>query len=150
LGGGGIDGAIHGAAGNDLYEECRTLHGCRTGFTKLTRGYNLPAKYVLHTVGPIVEEEKLLQSCYKTVLQVAKEHNKTNYSKIKTLAFCGVSTGIFGYPLESACQVALETVREWLEEGNNRNEFDLIIFCTYLPRENQVYRLFFPIYFPVS
>ena len=88
LGGGGIDGAIHSAAGRDLYYECKSLGGTPTGTTKLTRGYNLPARYILHTVGPIGHGEELLRSCYRTILQLVAEHDD-----IRTVAMCGVSTG---------------------------------------------------------
>ena len=107
LGGGGIDGAIHSAAGPNLLKECVTLGGCETGFTKLTKGHKLPAEYILHTVGPIGEHPGLLSSCYISSLNLAKEHS------IRSIAFCCISTGIFGYPNAKAAKVALQTVREW-------------------------------------
>jgi len=142
LGGGGIDGAIHRAAGNTLYEECRTLHGCPTGKTKITRGYDLPAKYVLHTVGPIGEDSDDLKSCYLTCLELVVKH------QIKTVVFCGVSTGIFGYPLYPASHIALNIVRQWLEKDDNKDKVDKIVFCTFLYKEKVCYDTLTPLYFP--
>eukprot|EP01114_Cavostelium_apophysatum_P008033 TRINITY_DN2028_c0_g1_i2.p1 TRINITY_DN2028_c0_g1~~TRINITY_DN2028_c0_g1_i2.p1 ORF type:complete len:666 (+),score=193.61 TRINITY_DN2028_c0_g1_i2:40-1998(+) len=144
LGGGGVDGAIHRAAGPKLLQECKTLHGCPTGETKTTRGYNLPAKYILHTVGPLDENPEKLESCYSTCLQQLLTH------KIKSVAFCGVSTGIFGFPLEPASRIALKTVRQWLESEENRDAVDRIVFVNYLTKEKDCYeRLMFE-YFPVA
>jgi len=143
LGGGGVDGAIHNAAGDQLYEECRTLHGCPTGDTKITRGYNLPAKFILHTVGPVGERPSLLTSCYETCLELVAKHN------IRTVAFCGISTGIFGYPLVSATKIALKVVRKWLEVPGNKDKVDKIIFCTFLEKEKDCYLKLFQVYFPV-
>ena len=109
LGGGGVDGAIHNASGNLLYRECLTLDGCDTGDAKITSGYRLPAKYVIHTVGPIGLHPNQLRSCYERCLQVAVEN------ECKTVAFPCISTGVYGYPNEDACKVALGTVREFLE-----------------------------------
>ncbi|KAH3767996.1 ADP-ribose glycohydrolase MACROD2 [Pelomyxa schiedti] len=142
LGGGGVDGAIHAAAGFQLLEECEKLNGCDTGQTKITKGYRLPAKYVLHTVGPVGENCELLDSCYKTCLSFVDSHN------IRTLAFCGISTGIFGFPLKKAANIALHRVRRWLETGNNREKVDRIIFANYTDREVRVYDLYTPYYFP--
>lgn len=113
LGGGGVDGAIHRAAGVELLEECRTLNGCETGQSKITKGYNLPSKFVIHTVGPVwrggnSDEKELLKSCYTTALNLAKENG------IKTIAFPAISCGVYRFPLEEACKVATNTVKEYI------------------------------------
>jgi O-acetyl-ADP-ribose deacetylase len=113
LGGGGVDGAIHRAAGADLLAECRTLGGCRPGEAKITRGYRLPARFVIHTVGPIWrggkhDEAQTLANCYGNSLRLAVEN------EIKTIAFPAISCGAYGYPLEEAAQIALKTTREFL------------------------------------
>ena len=124
LGGGGVDGAIHRAAGHGLLEECITLNGCKTGQSKITKGYNLPAKFVIHTVGPIwyggnKNERELLKSCYITALNLAKENG------IKTIAFPAISCGIYHFPLEEACKIATDTVREFISKNDC---FEKIIF----------------------
>lgn len=145
LGGGGIDGQIHEMAGRHLLEECRKLNGCSTGFTKMTNAYRLPAKKILHTVGPTRENPEALTSCYRTCLELAKENG------LKTVAFCCISTGIYGYPLRKATSIALRTVREYLEEDDNYKSFDRIIFVVYKldAREEKVYQRYIPRYFPL-
>jgi O-acetyl-ADP-ribose deacetylase len=114
LGGGGVDGAIHRAAGPELVQACRMLHGCKTGQAKITQGYKLPAKYVIHTVGPVwnggnAGEPELLASCYRESLKLAVQH------QIETIAFPAISCGIYGYPIEPAAIIALQTVAEFLQ-----------------------------------
>eukprot|EP00027_Filamoeba_sp_ATCC50430_P002488 CAMPEP_0168556936 /NCGR_PEP_ID=MMETSP0413-20121227/9151_1 /TAXON_ID=136452 /ORGANISM="Filamoeba nolandi, Strain NC-AS-23-1" /LENGTH=395 /DNA_ID=CAMNT_0008587921 /DNA_START=145 /DNA_END=1332 /DNA_ORIENTATION=- len=144
LGGGGVDGAIHDAAGSMLYQECRTLHGCPTGKAKITRGYDLPAKFVIHTVGPVGENPRALASCYHECMKLVVEHG------IKTVAFCGISTGIYGYPLYKASHVACKVIRDWLEIPENRDKVDKVIFCTFLAKEEVCYEQLAQIYFPIA
>lgn len=142
LGGGGVDGAIHRAAGNRLVKECYLLNGCETGGAKITRGYSLPAKYVIHTVGPIGERPKELTNCYERSLNLAAKHG------LRSIAFCGISTGVYGYPLKAAIHIAYSTVRRWLETGDNRTKMDLVIFCVFMQNELNAYRQLLPGYFP--
>jgi len=116
LGGGGIDGAIHAAAGRELYNECKKLNGCAIGQAKITKGYNLPAKNVIHTVGPTDGNPNLLRSCYLSCLDLALQHS------IRTICFCCIATGIYGFPREPAAKIALTTTREWYH-FLSRNEY---------------------------
>lgn len=148
LGGGGVDGAIHRAAGPQLKEECATLLGCETGQAKVTGGYGLPAKYVIHTVGPIVmgsvgdQERGALRACYRSCLEVAA----APHAAARSLAFPCISTGIYGYPPDQAVHVALATVREYLDE--HPDKLDRVIFCVFLPADRELYLKNLPLYFP--
>jgi len=148
LGGGGVDGAIHDAAGRGLLEECRTLNGCDTGDAKITKGYNLPAKHVIHTVGPIYKESKAdalaeqLASCYRRSLELAVENH------LKHVAFSSISTGVYGYPIDDATHIALKTVREYLDAPDG-NRLDRVIFVVWSDRDKNVYRKLIPLYFPL-
>ena len=136
LGGGGVDGAIHRAAGPELLAECRTLHGCRTGEAKITKGYRLKAKYIIHTVGPIysgtAEDAAQLTDCYRNSLNLAKEHD------VHSIAFPAISTGVYGYPLEDATEIAVKTVAQWLEA--HADYAMQVIFCCFDARTERVYQ----------
>ncbi|KAM6082160.1 ADP-ribose glycohydrolase MACROD2 isoform 8-T9 [Chlamydotis macqueenii] len=148
LGGGGVDGCIHRAAGPCLVAECRNLSGCETGQAKITCGYDLPAKYVIHTVGPIARghltdtHKENLASCYKSSLKLAKENN------IRSIAFPCISTGIYGFPNEPAAVIALNTIKEWLSK--NHNEVDRIIFCVFLEIDYKIFKKKMGEFFPLD
>jgi O-acetyl-ADP-ribose deacetylase (regulator of RNase III) len=132
LGGGGVDLAIHRAAGVLLYEACLKLNGCDTGDAKITPGFNLPAKWVIHTVGPVWQqgnhdEEKLLTSCYQNTFQLAKAF------AIKTIAFPAISTGVYGYPKKKAAKIAIKVMQE------HELDFDLIIACVFSEEDKEIY-----------
>ena len=126
LGGGGVDGAIHRAAGPELLAECRTLHGCETGQAKITKGYNLKAKYVIHTVGPVYsgseDDPKLLRDCYINSLNLAKEKG------LHSITFPAISTGVYGYPVKEAAEVSYKAVTDWLAE-NADCQMDVLLAC---------------------
>ena len=136
LGGGGVDGAIHRAAGRKLLEECRTLNGCDTGDAKLTGAYDLPCSHVIHTVGPVWHggdhgEAELLASCYRRSLQVAAEHG------IRRIAFPSISTGVYHYPVKEAAKIAVGTVAEFLEE--HPDAFDVVEWVLFDDNTMQVF-----------
>ena len=130
LGGGGVDGAIHAAAGPQLLEECRSLGGCAVGDAKITKGYRLPARYIIHTVGPVWHggqrgESVKLACCYRRCLEIAREN------EVRTIAFPAISTGVYGYPVEEAAEIAVRTVRAFLEESPSPIE---VTFCCFSER----------------
>jgi O-acetyl-ADP-ribose deacetylase (regulator of RNase III) len=136
LGGGGVDGAIHRAAGPGLDAECRALGGCPTGSARITGGYDLPAGHVIHVVGPVWRggqqgEPELLASCYREALRLADEHS------LETVAFPCISTGVFGYPHAAACDIAVGTVSEWVATHQLPRE---VVFCCYLAEDAALYR----------
>lgn len=136
LGGGGVDGAIHRAAGPELLAECRTLGGCETGQAKITDGYRLPAKRVIHTVGPVWHggdrgEDELLASCYRNSLRRAQEHG------LETIAFPSISTGAYRFPLERACRIALREVRDFLDRQETVRK---VYFVCFSEKDLEVYR----------
>lgn len=136
LGGGGVDGAIHRASGPQLLSECRLLNGCHTGDAKITKGYKLPAKFVIHTVGPVWngglnDEPQLLVSCYKRSLEVAAENG------IKRIAFPNISTGVYHFPKPKAAMIALETVSDFLKKNKLPEE---VIFCTFDDENLTIYQ----------
>lgn len=136
LGGGGVDGAIHRAAGPELLEECRKLNGCPTGEAKITMGYNLPAKYVIHTVGPIWNgghnnEDNLLADCYRNSLKLAVEN------RIKSIAFPAISTGVYSFPPERAARIAVAEVTNFL---NNYDSIEKVIFVCFDEKNYGIYK----------
>ncbi|MDD4651751.1 MAG: O-acetyl-ADP-ribose deacetylase [Methanothrix sp.] len=127
LGGGGVDGAIHKAAGPQLLEECRRIGGCPTGEARITRGYNLPARWIIHTVGPIWRggvdgEDELLASCYRNSFTLSERHG------IKSIAFPAISAGVYGFPMERACRIALREMKAFLEKRSEM-ETEIIAVC---------------------
>ncbi len=127
LGGGGVDGAIHRAAGPELLEECQTLGGCETGQAKITKGYRLPAKWVIHTVGPVWRdgrhgEDELLASCYRSCFALAEQHG------IRTIAFPSISTGAYGFPMERAARIAIRETKAFLERNTAVEKVRLVCF----------------------
>lgn len=139
LGGGGMDGAIHSAAGPHLLAECRSLHGCAAGEAKITKGHNLPAKYIIHTVGPVYgrengREAELLSNCYKNSLLLAQKYN------CRTIAFPSISTGVYGYPKEEAVNVVHATIENFLK---NDQSFDEILFITHSQEDLELYNKYF-------
>ncbi|CAL8072805.1 unnamed protein product [Orchesella dallaii] len=142
LGGGGVDGAIHRAAGSNLLNECEELRGCPTGQAKITGGYRLPSKHVIHTVGPQGEKPEALRSCYVNSLNLMLENN------LRSVAFPCIATGIYGYPRDRAANVALKNVREFLEQ--NPEKVDRVIFTVFLEEDKQVYEELMQKYFPIE
>ena len=135
LGGGGVDGAIHRAAGPKLLEECRRLGGCDVGDAKITSGYELPARHVIHTVGPVWSggshrERELLNSCYRKSLQLAEVH------ALRSIAFPSISTGVYGYPIRHAAEVAIQAVQQQLSHGT---AFEDVVFCCFSRSDLEVY-----------
>ena len=134
LGGGGVDGAIHRAAGPELLHECRSLHGCKTGDAKITKGYRLPAKHVIHTVGPVWNggskgEAELLASCYRHSLEIAVQHS------LKSIAFPAISTGIYGYPIVEATAIAVRTARDFVKKHPLE-----VTFCCFSAKDLEIYQ----------
>ncbi|TPX59259.1 hypothetical protein PhCBS80983_g02604 [Powellomyces hirtus] len=140
LGGGGVDGAIHRAAGKGLLQECRLLHGCDTGDAKITHGHDLPAKTVIHAVGPIGFKPDLLRKCYWRCLELCDKH------ELRDVAFCCISTGIFGFPNREAANIALTTARSYLMY--EESQIEKIIFCIFLQTDKKFYDYLCPFYFP--
>lgn len=153
LGGSGVDGAIHRAAGRELLEECRTLDGCDTGSAKITKAYgNLPCRYVIHAVGPVyrrqglAEEDggdgsnaRLLRGCYTTSLDLAAQHG------LKSIAFSALSTGIYGYPSDEAAEVAIGAVKRWLEaDVESAGKIERIVFCQFVNKDQHAYEEIVP------
>ena len=137
LGGGGVDGAIHRAAGPELLAECRQLGGCPTGEARITGGYNLPAKHVIHTVGPIYkgtpDDAKLLTRCYHNSLTLALKHN------VKSIAFPAISCGVYGYPVKDACKVAMDTTCRFLKKNVG---VERVVFALFSEKDKKIYEAY--------
>ena len=136
LGGGGVDGAIHRAAGPQLLKACLELHGCEVGEAKITKGYNLPAQYVIHTVGPVWgggkrHKDTLLADCYRNSLELAARH------RVKTIAFPAISTGVYRFPSDRACAIAVKTIREL---PGNGGPIEKVIFCCFNTKTYELYK----------
>ncbi|KAH0335048.1 A1pp-domain-containing protein, partial [Aureobasidium melanogenum] len=151
LGGGGVDGAIHRAAGEGLLRECEKLDGCDTGDAKITDAYELPCKKVIHTVGPVYWRTKkhgkhtsLLQSCYRRSLDLAAEND------CKSIAFSALSTGVYGYPSNEAAATAIGEVKKWLDTNEKADKLDHIIFCNFMEKDEDAYYEWLPKFFPPS
>jgi O-acetyl-ADP-ribose deacetylase (regulator of RNase III) len=146
LGGGGVDGAIHRAAGPSLYDECETLDGCDTGSAKITDAYDLPCRKVIHAVGPVYSRAKrdgmhtsLLKSCYTTSLDLAAENG------CRSIAFSALSTGVYGYPSQEAAVGAVEAVKGWLEEDDERaKKIERVVFCQFMEKDQRAYESVVP------
>lgn len=144
LGGGGVDGAIHRAAGPGLLMECRCLGGCNTGNAKITGSYYLPCKAIIHTVGPIYDEdggpesEPLLRSCYRRSLELAIQNG------LKSIAFPAISTGVYGYPSSDAAKAAIMEVKEFLEKDDNMSKLDKVVFCNFMQKDVNAYESLIP------
>jgi len=137
LGGGGVDGAIHHAAGPELLRSCKLLGGCKTGEAKITKGFNLPAKFIIHTVGPVWHgggylEAENLRSCYQKSLEIAEAN------EIRSIAFPSISTGAFGYPFREAAKIAVTTTKEYISKGTSIDE---IIFCCFSDNDHRYYSI---------
>ncbi|KAI8336016.1 hypothetical protein BD560DRAFT_413861 [Blakeslea trispora] len=141
LGGGGVDGAIHRAAGGQLLNECRQLGGCHDGEAKITKGYNLPAKHVIHTVGPQSEKPDVLASCYRNSLRLMDEN------QLQTVAFPCISTGVYGYDKQRAANVALKTVLDYFENQPN-TKVQAVVFALFNSEDKKIYKELLPKYFP--
>lgn len=146
LGGGGVDGAIHRAAGSELFDECYSLNGCATGSAKITSAYRLPCDKVIHAVGPVYhstkqagKHEMLLQACYTTSLDLAAQ------SGCRSIAFSALSTGVYGYPSDEAADAAIRAVKGWLGQDERRAQnMDRIVFCSFLEKDERAYKHIIP------
>lgn len=147
LGGGGVDGAIHRAAGQELYKECKTLDGCDTGSAKITNGYRLPAKKVIHAVGPVyrnaAKSEPLLRGCYRKSLELAVEHG------CKSIAFSAISTGVYGYPSAAAAEAAISEVYKYMTEDDEAQKLERVVFCSFEMKDVNAYNEVIPYAVPI-